>query len=76
MTVHLTDAQEKQLDHLAALTQRSKDEIAQEALDSYLRHIEALTAEVREGEESAQAEGWLSHDDVFDRLKKHLPKTA
>ncbi len=76
MTVHLTDAQEHQLDNLAALTQRSKDEIAQEALDNYLKHVEALTVAVREGEESAERDGWLTHDEVFERLNKRLRKTA
>lgn len=76
MDVHLTSAQEQRLQHLAAETHRTPDELAQEALDGYLKHIEALTAAVREGEESAERDGWLPHEEVFKRLKKRLLKTA
>jgi predicted transcriptional regulator len=76
MTVHLTAAQEQRLEHLAAQSERSSDELAQEAIDKFLDHKESLIAEVREGEESAEREGWLSHEEVFERLNKRLHKTA
>ena len=76
MAVHLAPELEQKLRHLAAKTERTTDELAQEAVDSYLRHVESLTAAVREGEESAKREGWLSHEEVFERLNKRLLKTA
>jgi predicted transcriptional regulator len=76
MTVHLTPAQEQRLEYLAAQTARSADELAQEAIDKFLNYREALIAAVREGEESAQQDGWLNHEEVIDRINKRLPKTA
>jgi predicted transcriptional regulator len=76
MTVHLTAAQEQRLEHLAAQSERSSDELAQEAIDKFLEYKEGLIAAVREGEESAEREGWLSHEEVFERLDKRLHKTA
>ena len=76
MAVHLTPALEQRLEHLANESHRSSDELAQEALESYLAHIEALIAEVRAGDESAEREGWLSNEEVFARIKERLLKTA
>jgi predicted transcriptional regulator len=76
MNVHLTAAQEQRLGQLAADTHRNAEEIAQEALASYLRHVDALATAVREGEESAECKGWLTHDEVFERLNQRLLKTA
>jgi predicted transcriptional regulator len=76
MAVHLTPAQEQRLEQLAAQSNRTPDELAQEAFDSYLKHIEALSGAVREGEESAERDGWVPHEEVFDRLNKRLRKSA
>jgi predicted transcriptional regulator len=75
MSIHLTVAQEQRLEHLAAQTERSSDELAQEAIDRFLDYREALIAAVCEGEESAEREGWLSHEEVVERINKRL-KTA
>jgi predicted transcriptional regulator len=76
MAISLTPALEQRLEHLAAEIHRTPDELAQEALDSYMHHIEGLTASVREGEQSAEREGWLSHEEVFARLNKRLREIA
>ena len=76
MDVHLTPAQEQRLEQLAVQSNRTPDELAREALDGYLTHIESLAAAVREGEESAERDGWLTHEEVFERLNKRLQKTA
>jgi predicted transcriptional regulator len=76
MNVHLTAAQEQRIGQLAADTHRSAEEIAQEALTCYLRHVDTLATAVREGEESAERKGWLTHDEVFERLNQRLLKTA
>ncbi|CAN5772832.1 hypothetical protein BH10ACI4_BH10ACI4_22900 [soil metagenome] len=62
--------------HLAAQTDRTPDQIAQQAVDGYLQHIEILTAEAREGEESADKDGWLTHEEVFARINQRLHKTS
>jgi predicted transcriptional regulator len=70
MPLHLTPELEQRLAQLAARSGRSPDAIAQEALEEYATHIETLIADVREGEESAEREGWLTHEEVFERLQK------
>jgi len=76
MTVHLTPELEQRLQRrLPPLSSRAED-VAQEAVHSYLNHIEELAAAVREGEESAEREGWLTHEEVFERLNERLLKTA
>ena len=76
MTLHLTPALAQKLQHFASQTERTPDDLAQEAVDGYLSYLETLAAEVRDGEESAEREGWLTHDEVFERLNKRLLKTA
>ena len=76
MPLHLTPEIEQRFAQLAAQTGRSPEELANEALDSYLSHVERLIADVREGEESAEREGWLTHEEVFERLNKRLLKTV
>jgi predicted transcriptional regulator len=76
MTLHLTPAQEQRLQQLAAESHRTPDELAQEAVDSYLNHLETLAAEVQEGEASAERDGWLTHEEVFERLHKRIQKAA
>ena len=76
MTLHLTPALEQRLNQLALRANRTPDDLAQEALDGYLNHLQGLTDAVREGEESAERDGWLTHEEVFERLNKRLLKTA
>jgi predicted transcriptional regulator len=70
MPLHLTPELEQRLAQLAAHSGRSPDEIAQEALEGYATHLESLIANIREGEESAEREGWLSNEEAFARLQK------
>ena len=76
MPLHLTPELEQRLAQLAAQTSRSPDEIAQEALEGYATYLESLIADIREGEESVEREGWLTHEEVFERLNKRLLKTV
>ena len=76
MSIQLTPTLEQQLDQIAAETNRTTNDLVQETMDGYVKHIESLAAEVREGEESAEREGWLTHEEVFERLNKRLLKTA
>jgi predicted transcriptional regulator len=74
MTLELTPALEQRFEHLAQATGRSTNELVEDAISRYLDEIEMRTAEVREAEESAERDGWLSTDEVFARL--NLRKTA
>jgi predicted transcriptional regulator len=76
MTLQLTPALEQKLLHMAAQANRTPEELAQEVLDDYLKHIESLTMAVREAEESADRDGWLTQEEVFERINKRLLKTA
>jgi hypothetical protein len=38
--------------------------------------MEGLMADLREGEESAERDGWLTQEEVFERLNHRLRKTA
>jgi predicted transcriptional regulator len=76
MALHLAPELEEKLQHFASQAERTPDDLAQEAVESYLKYLEALAADVREGEESAEGDGWLSHEEVFERLNKRLLKTA
>jgi len=76
MNIHLNPALEQQLDQIAAETNRTISELVQETLDEYVKYVASLTAEVREGEESAERDGWLTHGEVFERLNKRLLTTA
>jgi predicted transcriptional regulator len=76
MPLHLTPELEHRLAQLAARSGRSPDEIAQQALEQYATHLETLIAEILESEEFAEREGWLTHEEVFERLHKRLMKPA
>lgn len=76
MIVHLSPDLETRLAQLASDAGVTSDELGQQVIDRYLDHIETLTANIREGEESAEREGWLTHDEVFKNLHKRLLKTA
>ncbi len=76
MSIQLTSGLEHQLEQIAAETNRTTSDLVQEAMDGYVKHIASLTATIREGEESAERDGWLTHEEVFERLNKRLLKTA
>jgi predicted transcriptional regulator len=74
MALQLTPAQEQSFEHLAQVTGRPVNELVEEVISSYLDEIEMRTAEVREAEESAERDEWLTTDEVFAGL--NLRKTA
>ena len=76
MPVHFTPEQELRLQQLASASNRTADQLVHEAIDSYLNHVESLMAAVRVGEESAERDGWIPHEEVFERLNQRLLKTA
>ena len=76
MTLELPPALEQRLEHLATQGGRTPAELAQEAIDLYLQHVELLTTEVREAEEKADREGWLTSEEVLQRIQTRFQKTA
>ena len=72
MAVHLTPAQEQRLQHLAAETHRTPDELAQEGVDRFLAYEEDLHAAVKRGREDIVAGRLLEHEEVFARINKLL----
>ena len=72
MPVQLTPDLERRLEHLAAETHRSPNELAQQAVSSYIRYVEDLLADVRAGDSSAERDGVLTSEQVLGRItEKH-----
>lgn len=76
MTIALTREQEQGIHQLAAASDRSPEALVQDAVDSYLLHSQMLAEAVREGEESADREGWISSEDVLARLQRRFAKSS
>lgn len=52
------------LDEVAESQSRTRDNIIQEAVDSYLGSLLSLGAEIQEARESIKAGHFISHDDI------------
>lgn len=76
MAVNLKPGQEEQLRQIAAERGITVEQVLEEVLDRYINHFQGLMADLREGEESAEREGWLTNEEVFERLQHRLAKTA
>jgi predicted transcriptional regulator len=72
MSINLTPALEQRLQHLAAETHRTPDEVAQEGLDRFLAYEEDLHATVTRGREDIAAGRLIEHDEVFARIENLL----
>jgi predicted transcriptional regulator len=72
MSVLLTEKQEQQLEDLARTRHRSKDELAQEAVDRFLDYEEHFAAAVREGIEAGERGELHSHESVKERINRRL----
>jgi predicted transcriptional regulator len=76
MTVELTTEHESQLKEIAENRQQTVHQVAQEAVADFLAYRTEMEAFVGEGEESAEREGWLTHDEVFDRVVSSYTRAA
>jgi predicted transcriptional regulator len=76
MAVQLKPGQEERLRQVAAEIGVPIEQVLAELVDEYLNHIQGLMAELREGEEPAEREGWLTNEEVFERSNRRLAKTA
>jgi predicted transcriptional regulator len=72
MAVQLKPEQEQRLREAALRL----DVTPEEMMDRFFDRLDGLAAELREGEESAEREGWLTDEEVFERLNRRLVKTA
>ena len=71
MAVHLTPALEQRLEHLAAQTERSADELLQQGMEHFLAYEEDILATVKRGRDDI-AGRLLEHEEVFARVEKLL----
>jgi len=76
MAIQLPSILEQRLADLAGSRHCTIDSLVSEVLEVYLTHIDALTADVREAEESAEREGWVPHEEVAARLNQRFKKSA
>jgi predicted transcriptional regulator len=76
MALQLKPEQEERLKHLAEERGVTPEQVLDEMIDRILDHVDGLAADLREGEESAEREGWLTQEEVFERLHHRLTKTA
>jgi hypothetical protein len=72
MAVQLKPEQEQRLREAALRLGVTPEEM----MDRFFDHLDGLAVELREGEESAEREGWLTNEEVFERLNRRLVKTA
>lgn len=76
MPIQISSDIEERLGQIAAARQCSPEALANEILDEYSNHIEQLTADVLEAEESAERDGWVPHEEVVARLQQRFKKSA
>jgi predicted transcriptional regulator len=65
MTVHLAPETEQKLRHFAAQSERTPDELAQEAVENYIRYKEHFVTAVHEGLAAADRSELHDHDEVM-----------
>jgi predicted transcriptional regulator len=76
MAVHLKPEQEERLKQMAAERGVPVEQVFAELLDRIFDRVDGLAADLREGEESAEREGWLTQEEVFEGLRHRPAKTA
>ncbi len=72
MTVELNAALQQELHHLAAERGISVDDLAQHAIESFVRQERDLSAAVQRGDEDIAAGRLLQHDNVVSRINRLL----
>jgi predicted transcriptional regulator len=72
MSLQLTPDLEQKLEHLAAETRRSPDDLAQEGLEQFLAQEEDILATVRRGRDDFAAGRVHEHDMVVARIEALL----
>ena len=72
MAVQLTPALEHQLQQLAAQSDRTADQLAQQALESFVAYRQDLNDAVRRGNEDIAAGRLVEHEEVVARIERML----
>ncbi len=72
MMLHLTTALEKDLQHLAAQSNTTPDELAQHALENFVAYRRDLNDAVKRGNEDIAAGRVLEHGEVVARIEQLL----
>jgi len=72
MSIQLTPALEQDLQHLAAQSNTTADDVAQRALEDYVAYRRDLEEAVRQGDEDIAAGRMFTHEEVFARLEARL----
>jgi predicted transcriptional regulator len=76
MAMQLKPGQEERLRKIAGERGVPVEQVVAEVIGGFLDHVDGLMADLREGDESAEREGWLTQEEVFERLHHRLAKTA
>ena len=73
MPVQITPALERELQHLAEESDIPVGDLVQQAIEEFVAYRRDLIQAIRVGEESAERDGWVPHDEVVkiitDRFK-------
>lgn len=72
MTLQLTPALEQRLEHLAAQTRRSPEELAQEGMDRFLAQEEQILTVIERGRADIAAGRLLETEEVFSHVELAL----
>ncbi len=72
MALQLTPDLERELQHLAAQSNSTPDEIAQHALEDFVAYRRDLNEAVKRGDEDIAAGRVLEHDQVVARMERLL----
>lgn len=72
MALQITPALEQRLEHLAAATHRSADDLAQEGLDAFIAREENVLAILERGRADLAAGRTLGPEEVFARIDEML----
>jgi predicted transcriptional regulator len=70
MTVHLAPEIEHQLQHLAARSERTPDELAQEAVENYILYKKDFASSVQQGLAAADRGELHDHDEVMAMMEE------
>jgi hypothetical protein len=60
---------------VAAGRAKSVEQLAADALEDYRRRLEDFRRSLDEAVAEADANGWLTHEEVFDALRRRHPAT-
>jgi predicted transcriptional regulator len=74
MSIHLTPAIEQKLNHLAAETLRSPDELAESAMEAFFADYDDLHREVKLADEEFERGEFLPHEEVVALFARRFAK--